>query len=149
MKGGIVRGLTHWPTGSSLEPGEPGWRREQGLPDNCSLPRLNDKGHEDQVRGPCLASVARESQASAEFLLCAQVMAQGGWDPSGKSDATLGWFTGTCPSLGCSTVAVIGKPQIIATPGSPLPPPALPLCRYMESHSRLPTLRSSFARPMG
>lgn len=66
------------PTGSSLEPGEPGWRREQGLQDNCSLPRLNDKGHEDQVQGPCLASAACESQASAEFPLCPQVMAQGG-----------------------------------------------------------------------
>lgn len=64
------------------------------------------------MRGPCLASVACESQASAEFLLCPQVTAQGGWNPSGKSDETLGWFIGTCPGLNCLTVAVISKPQI-------------------------------------
>lgn len=121
--------LTHWPTGSSLQPGEPDWEIEQRLQDNWSLPRLNDKGHGDQVRGPCLASVACESQPSADFLLRPQVVAQRGWDSSGKSEMPLGWLTGTCPNLSCSTVAPIRKPQIIATPESPLPPPIPPLGR--------------------
>lgn len=114
MSGALLTG----PTGSSLEPGDPSWRRQPGLQDNWSLPRLNGRGHEDQVRGPCLPSVTCESQPSAEVLLCPQVTAQGGWNSSGKSDETPDWFTGTCLRVSYEAVAPITKPQILARESS-------------------------------